>query len=46
MNIDAIRFATHTRTGLLIAALTGLLVAVGGAIGGVPPTCSSCWRSA
>jgi heat shock protein HtpX len=34
MNITATRFATQTRTWLLIAALTGLLIAIGGAIGG------------
>ena len=34
MNITATRFATKTRTWLLIAALTGLLIAVGGTIGG------------
>ena len=34
MNITATRFATHIRTWLLIAALTGLLVAIGAAIGG------------
>jgi Zn-dependent protease with chaperone function len=34
MNITATRFATHIRTWLLIAALTGLLIAVGAAIGG------------
>jgi heat shock protein HtpX len=35
MNITATRFATHLRTWLLIAGLTGLLIAIGGAIGGV-----------
>jgi len=34
MSITATRFATHIRTWLLIAALTGLLVAIGAAIGG------------
>ena len=34
MNITATRFATQLRTWLLVAALTGLLIAVGGAIGG------------
>ena len=34
MNISATRFATHIRTWLLIAALTGLLIAIGAAIGG------------
>ena len=34
MNITATRFATHIRTWLLIAALTALLIAIGGAIGG------------
>ena len=34
MNITATRFATQIRTWLLVAALTGLLIAVGGAIGG------------
>jgi heat shock protein HtpX len=34
MNLTATRFATHIRTWLLIAALTGLLIAIGGAIGG------------
>ena len=34
MNITATRFATQLRTWLLIAALTGLLIAIGGAIGG------------
>jgi heat shock protein HtpX len=34
MNITATRFATKARTWLLIAALTALLIAVGGAIGG------------
>jgi heat shock protein HtpX len=34
MNITATRFATQIRTWLLIAALTALLVAIGGAIGG------------
>jgi heat shock protein HtpX len=34
MSITATRFATHIRTWLLIAALTGLLIAVGAAIGG------------
>ena len=34
MNITATRFATHIRTWLLIAALTGLLIAIGAAIGG------------
>ena len=34
MNITATRIATHLRTWLLIAALTGLLIAIGGAIGG------------
>ena len=34
MNVTATRFATHIRTWLLIAALTGLLIAIGAAIGG------------
>jgi heat shock protein HtpX len=34
MSITATRFATQLRTWLLIAALTGLLIAIGGAIGG------------
>jgi heat shock protein HtpX len=34
MNITATRFATQMRTWLLVAALTGLLIAIGGAIGG------------
>jgi heat shock protein HtpX len=34
MSITATRFATQIRTWLLIAALTALLIAVGGAIGG------------
>jgi heat shock protein HtpX len=34
MNITATSFATKIRTWLLIAALTGLLIAIGGAIGG------------
>jgi heat shock protein HtpX len=34
MNITATRFATQVRTWLLIAALTALLIAIGGAIGG------------
>jgi heat shock protein HtpX len=34
MNITATRLATHLRTWLLIAALTGLLIAIGAAIGG------------
>jgi heat shock protein HtpX len=34
MSITATRFATQIRTWLLIAALTGLLIAIGGAIGG------------
>ena len=34
MSITATRFATHIRTWLLIAALTGLLFAIGAAIGG------------
>jgi heat shock protein HtpX len=34
MNITATRFATKIRTWLLIAALTALLIAIGGAIGG------------
>lgn len=34
MNITATRFATQLRTWLLIAGLTGLLIAIGGAIGG------------
>jgi heat shock protein HtpX len=34
MNITATRFATKTRTWLLIAGLTGLLIAVGAVIGG------------
>jgi heat shock protein HtpX len=34
MNITATRFATKIRTWLLIAGLTGLLIAIGGAIGG------------
>ncbi len=35
MSITATRFATQIRTWLLIAALTALLIAIGGAIGGV-----------
>jgi heat shock protein HtpX len=34
MSITATRFATQIRTWLLIAALTALLIAIGGAIGG------------
>ena len=34
MNITATRFATQIRTWLLVAALTALLIAIGGAIGG------------
>jgi len=34
MNITATRFATHLRTWLLVAGLTGLLIAVGALIGG------------
>jgi heat shock protein HtpX len=34
MNITATRFATKARTWILIAGLTGLLIAVGAAIGG------------
>lgn len=34
MSITAIRFATQIRTWLLIAALSALLIAIGGAIGG------------
>lgn len=34
MNITATRFATKTRTWLLIAGLTGLLIAIGSLIGG------------
>ena len=34
MSITATRFATQIRTWLLIAALTGLLIVIGGAIGG------------
>ena len=34
MSITATRFATHIRTWLLIAALTGLLIAIGASIGG------------
>lgn len=34
MTITATRFATHIRTWLLIAALTGLLIAISAAIGG------------
>ena len=34
MNITATRFATKTRTWLLIAGLTGLLFAIGAVIGG------------
>ena len=34
MSITATRFATHLRSWLLIAALTGLLLAIGAAIGG------------
>jgi len=34
MSITATRVATHMRTWLLIAGLTGLLIAIGGAIGG------------
>jgi heat shock protein HtpX len=35
MSITATRFATHIRTWLLIAALTGLMIALGAALGGV-----------
>ena len=42
MNITATRFATQIRTWLLIAGLTALLIAIGGAIGGGALwTCSS-----
>ena len=34
MTITATRIATKARTWLLIAGLTGLLIAIGGAIGG------------
>jgi heat shock protein HtpX len=34
MNINATRFATHTRTWLLIAGLTALLIGIGALIGG------------
>jgi heat shock protein HtpX len=34
MNITATRFATQIRTWLLVAGLTALLIAIGGAIGG------------
>jgi len=34
MNITATRFATHARTWILVAGLTALLIAIGGAIGG------------
>ena len=34
MNITATRFATKARTWLLIAGLTGLLIAIGALIGG------------
>src|ERR671939_1718609 len=34
MSITATRFATKARTWLLIAGLTGLLIAIGGALGG------------
>jgi heat shock protein HtpX len=34
MSITATRFATQIRTWLLIAALTALLIAIGGALGG------------
>jgi heat shock protein HtpX len=34
MNITATRFATKARTWLLIAGLTGLLIAIGGLLGG------------
>ena len=34
MSLTATRFATKVRTWLLIAGLTGLLIAIGGAIGG------------
>jgi heat shock protein HtpX len=34
MNITATRFATRIRTWLLVAGLTGLLIAIGGIIGG------------
>jgi heat shock protein HtpX len=34
MNITATRFATRVRTWLLVAGLTGLLIAIGGVIGG------------
>src|SRR5689334_21699651 len=37
MSITASRFATQIRTWLLIAALTALLIAIGGAIGGGAP---------
>jgi hypothetical protein len=35
MSIASIRFATHTRTWLLIAALTALLIGIGALLGGV-----------
>ena len=34
MNITATRLATKARTWLFIAGLTGLLIAIGGALGG------------
>jgi heat shock protein HtpX len=34
MGIAAIRFATHARTWLLIAALTALLIGIGALLGG------------
>jgi heat shock protein HtpX len=34
MSIASIRFATHARTWLLIAALTALLIGIGALIGG------------
>jgi hypothetical protein len=34
MSLTATRFATKIRTWLLIAGFTGLLIAIGGAIGG------------
>ena len=37
MNITATRFATKARTWLLIAGLTGLLIAIGLLLGGGVP---------
>ena len=46
MSIAATRFATRVRTWLLIAALTALLISIGGRSAAAPSTCSSCSRSA